>query len=78
VGPCFDNAAAEAFFSMLENEVLSRHRFTTRAQGRSVVVAGCPGLLQHSTQAQLSPIAGAGPLREDRRRQVGRGITPLI
>jgi hypothetical protein len=28
----FDNAAAEAFFSTLENEVLSRHHFTTKAR----------------------------------------------
>ena len=27
VGSCFDNAAAEAFFSSLEWEVLSRHDF---------------------------------------------------
>ncbi|MGA8251170.1 MAG: integrase core domain-containing protein, partial [Mycobacterium sp.] len=38
VGSCFDNAAAEAFFSTLEHEVLSRHHFTTKAQ---VVVAWC-------------------------------------
>jgi transposase InsO family protein len=31
VGSCFDNAAAEAYFSTLEHEVLSRHHFTTRA-----------------------------------------------
>jgi transposase InsO family protein len=41
VGSCFDNAAAEAFFSTLEHEVLSRHHFTTRAQARAVVVAWC-------------------------------------
>jgi Integrase core domain len=36
-----DNAAAEAFFSTLEHEVLSRHRFTTRAEAREVLVAWC-------------------------------------
>ena len=41
VGSCFDNAAAEAFFSTLEHEVLSRHRFTTRAEAREVLVAWC-------------------------------------
>jgi transposase InsO family protein len=40
VGSCFHNATAEAFFSTLEHEVLSRHHFTTRAQARAVVVAG--------------------------------------
>jgi putative transposase len=41
VGSCFDNAAAEAFFSTLEHEVLSRHHFATRANARQVVVAWC-------------------------------------
>jgi choline dehydrogenase-like flavoprotein len=41
VGSCFDNAAAEAFFSTLEHEVLSRHHFTTKAHARQVVVAWC-------------------------------------
>ena len=31
VGSCFDNAAAESFFSTLEHEVLSRHTFDTKA-----------------------------------------------
>jgi hypothetical protein len=30
-GQCFENAAAEAFFSTLEHEVLSRHHFATKA-----------------------------------------------
>ncbi len=41
VGSCFDNAASEAFFSTLEHEVLSRHRFATKAQARAVVTAWC-------------------------------------
>jgi putative transposase len=41
VGSCFDNAAAEAFFSTLEHEVLSRHHFTTRDQARKIIVAWC-------------------------------------
>jgi transposase InsO family protein len=41
VWSCFDNAAAEAFFSTLEHQVLSRHHFATRAQARAVVVAWC-------------------------------------
>ena len=35
VGSCFDNAAAEAFFSSLEWEVLSRHEFDTTAKARA-------------------------------------------
>jgi len=38
VGSCFDNAAAESFFSSLEHEVLSRHHFNTREEARKVVV----------------------------------------
>ena len=34
VGSCFDNAAAEAFFSSLEWEVLSRNKFRHTGQGR--------------------------------------------
>jgi transposase InsO family protein len=41
VGSCFDNAAAEAFFSTLEHEVLSRQVFTTRAEARVVIGAWC-------------------------------------
>ena len=41
VGSCFDNAAAETFFSTLEHEVLSWHHFITKAQARQVVVAWC-------------------------------------
>jgi len=37
VGSCFDNAAAESFFSTLEWEVLSRYHFSTRAEAREVV-----------------------------------------
>jgi putative transposase len=38
VGSCFDNAAAESFFSTLEHEVLSRHPFETRKEARQTVV----------------------------------------
>jgi putative transposase len=37
VGSCFDNAAAESFFSTLEWEVLSRHHFRTRDEAREVI-----------------------------------------
>jgi transposase InsO family protein len=37
VGSCFDNAAAESFFSTLEWEVLSRHHFSTRAGAREFI-----------------------------------------
>jgi len=59
VGSCFDNAAAESFFSTLEHEVLSRHHFTTRAQARAVVLAWCHDFYntrrRHSSAAMMAP-----------------------
>jgi putative transposase len=59
VGSCFDNAAAEAFFSTLEHEVLSRHHFTTKAHARQVVVARCQDFYntrrRHSSAALMPP-----------------------
>jgi len=59
VGSCFDNAAAESFFSTLEHEVLSRHTFTTKAQARTVVLAWCHQFYntrrRHSSAALLAP-----------------------
>ena len=60
VGSCFDNAAAEAFFSSLEWEVLSRHEFDTRAQAQAVVIDWCYGFYnhdrRHSSAGLMSPI----------------------
>jgi putative transposase len=59
VGSCFDNAAAESFFSTLEHEVLSRHHFTTKAEARTVVLAWCHEFYntkrRHSSAALMSP-----------------------
>jgi len=61
VGSCFDNAAAESFFSTLEWEVLSRHIFATRKQARRVISAWVEEFYnprrRHSTLAMRSPIA---------------------
>ncbi len=60
VGSCFDNAAAESFFSTLEHEVLSRHHFTTKAQARAVITPWCDQfynrIRRHSAAAMMSPI----------------------
>ena len=60
VGSCFDNAAAEVFFSTLEHEVLSRHHFTTKAHARQVVVDWCQDFensrRRHSSAALMSTI----------------------
>lgn len=61
VGSCFDNAAAESFFSTLEFEVLSRHDFKTREEARTVVGQWCYGFYnhrrRHSSAGRMSPIA---------------------
>jgi putative transposase len=60
VGSCFDNAAAEAFFSSLEWEVLSRHDFNNVDQAQAVVLDWCYGFYnhdrRHSTIGMVSPI----------------------
>ena len=60
VGSCFDNAAAESFFSTLEWEVLSRHHFRTKDQARQVISAWINEFYnptrRHSTAGMKSPI----------------------
>ncbi|MFV0535483.1 MAG: IS3 family transposase [Cumulibacter sp.] len=60
VGSCFDNAAAEAFFSSLEWEVLSRHEFTDPRQAQAVVIDWCYGFYnherRHSTIGLITPV----------------------
>lgn len=61
VGSCFDNAAAEAFFSSLEWEVLSRHDFETTTAAQAVVMEWCYGFYnhqrRHSAAAMKPPAA---------------------
>ena len=72
VGSCFDNAAAEAFFSSLEWEVLSRHEFASTRQAQAVVLDWCYGFYnhqrRHSSAGMMSPITyentTADPTRE--------------
>nr|WP_231740396.1 MULTISPECIES: IS3 family transposase [unclassified Mycobacterium] len=60
VGSCFDNAAAEAFFSSLEWEVLSRNVFSDTVQARAVVIDWCYTFYNHqrhhSAADGLSPV----------------------
>jgi len=60
VGSCFDDTAAEAFFSSLEWEVLSRPEFDSTATARAVVIDWCYGFnnhqRRHTAAAGLSPI----------------------
>ena len=60
VGSCFDNVAAEAFFSSLEWKVLSRHEFKNTGQAQAVVLDWCYGFYnhdrRHSSAGMMSPI----------------------
>jgi putative transposase len=64
VGSCFDCAAAEAFFSTLEWEVLSRQHLTDPDHARAVVPVVQPWCYdfynhrrRHSSAHMMSPIA---------------------
>lgn len=61
VGSCFDNSAAEAFFSTLEWEVLSRNEFDTTTEAATAVMDWCWNFYnttrRHSSAAMMSPIA---------------------
>jgi putative transposase len=59
VGCCFDNACAEAFFSSLEWEILSRHDFETTRQAQAVVIEWCYGFYNH--QRRHSAAGGLSP-----------------
>lgn len=60
VGSCFDNAAAESFFSSLEWEVLSRNSFHNIVEARPVVMDWCFTFYnhqrRHSAADGLSPV----------------------
>jgi len=70
VGSCFDNAAAEAFFSSLEWEVLSRHDLATVDQAQAVVLDWCYGFYnhdrRHSTIGMVSPVTYENTAAPDR------------
>lgn len=61
VGSCFDNAAAESFFSTLEWEVLSRHEFTGPDHAQQVVADWCFEFYntkrRHSSAAMMTPVS---------------------
>ena len=58
-GQCFDNAAAEAFFSSLEWEVLSRNSFSDTIQARAAVIDWCYTFYKH--QRRHSAADGLSP-----------------
>jgi putative transposase len=59
VGSCFDNAAAESFFSTLEHELLCRTHFETRAEARRAIaefIERYNTRRRHSACGRRSPI----------------------
>lgn len=60
VGSCFDNAPADAFFSILEWEVLSRNEFTDPDHAQQVVADWCWGFYntrrRHSSAAMKASV----------------------
>ncbi|MBU8821211.1 integrase core domain-containing protein, partial [Mycolicibacterium goodii] len=66
VGSCFDNAAAEAFFSSLEWEVLSRNSFSDTIQARAVVIDWCYTFYNH--QRRHSAADGLSPVNYEIRQ----------
>jgi transposase InsO family protein len=65
VGSCFDNAAAEAFFSSLEWEVLSRNQFRDTVQAQAVVIDWCYTFYNH--QRRHSAADGLSPVKYEIR-----------
>lgn len=58
-GVCFDNAVAEAAWSSLKRELVSRYRFATRAQARRAIFAWINrynSRRRHSTLGYIAPI----------------------
>jgi hypothetical protein len=62
-GDAFDNALAESFFATLETELLDRHSFRSRDEGRLPYTARRQRSRAMSTR-QLEPTPGRRPLVE--------------
>lgn len=59
VGSCFDNAAAEAFNSLVKVEYIHRHRLTTRAEARLKIATWIAGF--YNTRRRHSRAGGLPP-----------------
>ena len=68
---CWDNAAAESFFSIIQRELLDRQRWTTRAELASAIFEYIEGCFnprrRHSYCHMRSPIDYEHALREQHR-----------
>lgn len=71
VGSCFDSAVIESWHSTLEFELLSRHRFATKAEARRAVahyIDTYNTTRRHSSCQMLSPVAYEAMLVEQAAR----------
>ena len=68
VGSCFDNAAAEAFFSSLEWEVLSRNNFDSTPQAQAAIIDWAYGFYNH--QRRHSTIGMVPPVQYEKDQAV--------
>jgi putative transposase len=64
VGSCFDNAAAEAFNSLLKVEYIHRHRFATRAEARLKIATWIVDF--YNTRRRHSRAGGLPPVEFER------------
>src|SRR5579863_6462637 len=80
VGSCFDNAAVESWHSTLEFELLSRRRFSTKAEARREVarfIDRYNATRRHSACAMRSPVDYEQILASESHRR-GRGRVKLV
>jgi putative transposase len=59
VGTCFDNSAAESFWSSLKRELVHRYRFATRAEAKRAItawIARYNSIRLHSTIGMMPPV----------------------
>lgn len=54
-GNCYDNATMEAFWSSLQNELVHRRRFATRADARTAIFDYIEVFFHHSSLGCHSP-----------------------
>ena len=70
VGSCFDNAAAEAFNSLIKVEYIHRHRFRTRAEARLKIATWIADFYnarrRHSRAGGLPPVEFEQMIRQQR------------
>jgi hypothetical protein len=71
IGSCFENVAAQAFFSTLEHEILSHHHFITKARARQVAMPWCRDFYSHRRRHSFAALNVSDPLQQTRCRLTG-------